>query len=531
VYENNGNLTLKIADFGLAMKVTSPIFTICGTPTYVAPEILSEEGYGLEVDVWAAGVILYIMLCGFPPFRSVNRKQTELFDLIEKCEYEFLEPYWDDVSENAKDLISKILVTGKDKRLSSKQVFDHPWLTQFGLDRNNTLYSIVSPKRNNRFKTTARTVQSIERMKMILKLEREKFITHVHHEEDDTKNHEGDVKQLTVFSEKSVISRENTSDSEKSNEQGGEKTNCVQTNLDHEGADQSKDSHESEGGEKQEVAIEKNAPKELAGTDDADTDSVKDSDSDSNNLLDTNELQANSDHEEKERIQSKDSHESEDGEKQEVAIENTPKELVGTDDADADSVKDSDSDSNSLLDTNNSLKSSEQAKTAESGDVIEPIVSRENTDPAIENVNNNIEEVLKKNDESLHDSDVNDIDEHSSDTDDKDEINTSDKEKFINDNDNDENPSDIDKSVIDQDESASDNDENSPNAEVEEKDKHVSREKSTESLKSLTSPRENSEDNNNNNNVNKDKENISSQESTPGEEAIPQTEITVTGDV
>ena len=60
-----------------------------------APEILSEEGYGLGVDVWAAGVILYIMLCGFPPFRSPNRKQTELFDLIEKCDYEFLEPYWD----------------------------------------------------------------------------------------------------------------------------------------------------------------------------------------------------------------------------------------------------------------------------------------------------------------------------------------------------------------------------------------------------------------------------------------------------
>ncbi|XP_066921483.1 serine/threonine-protein kinase DCLK1-like isoform X2 [Clytia hemisphaerica] len=181
VYEHSGQMSLKIADFGLAMKVTSPIFTICGTPTYVAPEILSEEGYGLEVDVWAAGVILYIMLCGFPPFRSTKRKQTELFDLIEKCEYEFLEPYWDDISNDAKDLISKILVADKDDRLTAKKVFEHPWLTQYGLGRNNTILKL-SPRRTNRFKTAARSIQSIERMKMILKLEREKFID-VHQDE------------------------------------------------------------------------------------------------------------------------------------------------------------------------------------------------------------------------------------------------------------------------------------------------------------------------------------------------------------
>lgn len=178
VYENNGQIALKIADFGLAMKVTSPIFTICGTPTYVAPEILTEEGYGLEVDVWAAGIILYIMLCGFPPFRSPNRKQTELFDMIEKGEFEFLEPYWDDVSSGAKDLISKILVVNKKERLTARQVFDHEWLLQFRLYRNNTLLDIT-PRKINRFKTTAKGVQSIQRMKILLgaKLEREQFIT------------------------------------------------------------------------------------------------------------------------------------------------------------------------------------------------------------------------------------------------------------------------------------------------------------------------------------------------------------------
>lgn len=160
------------------MKVTSPIYTICGTPTYVAPEILTEEGYGLEVDVWAAGVILYIMLCGFPPFRSPNRKQTELFDMIEKGDFEFLEPYWDDVSSGAKELVSKILVVDKKERLTAAQVFNHEWLLQFGLYRNNTLLNII-PRKINRFKTTAKGIQSIQRMKMLLgaKLEREKFIT------------------------------------------------------------------------------------------------------------------------------------------------------------------------------------------------------------------------------------------------------------------------------------------------------------------------------------------------------------------
>ncbi len=65
--KKDGSISIKLADFGLAMEVKVPIFTVCGTPTYVAPEILAETGYGLEVDMWACGVITYILLCGFPP--------------------------------------------------------------------------------------------------------------------------------------------------------------------------------------------------------------------------------------------------------------------------------------------------------------------------------------------------------------------------------------------------------------------------------------------------------------------------------
>lgn len=131
----NGKLQIKLADFGLAMEVTKPIFQVCGTPTYVAPEILVEgggQGYGLEVDNWAIGVITYILLCGFPPFRSQNRDQNELFDIIVRGEFEFLPPYWDNISDSAMDLIRKLLVVNPKKRLTAEQTLKHPWIRSQG---------------------------------------------------------------------------------------------------------------------------------------------------------------------------------------------------------------------------------------------------------------------------------------------------------------------------------------------------------------------------------------------------------------
>ncbi|XP_045068585.1 serine/threonine-protein kinase DCLK3-like, partial [Coregonus clupeaformis] len=93
-HSSDGVRRLKLGDFGLAMVVTEPIFTVCGTPTYVAPEILSETGYGLPVDLWALGVIVYILLCGFPPFRRRDRDQEEMFQLIIEAHLTFLSPYW-----------------------------------------------------------------------------------------------------------------------------------------------------------------------------------------------------------------------------------------------------------------------------------------------------------------------------------------------------------------------------------------------------------------------------------------------------
>lgn len=159
------------------MVVTEPVFTICGTPTYVAPEILHETGdasaeflciicifslwfwfyppgYGVAVDVWALGVILYVLLCGFPPFRSRERDQEELFKLIKQAQLHFPSPYWDSISEGetdindmvsnathvckhifssslcteAKNLVRCLIEVDPTLRLTSEQTLQHPWV-------------------------------------------------------------------------------------------------------------------------------------------------------------------------------------------------------------------------------------------------------------------------------------------------------------------------------------------------------------------------------------------------------------------
>ncbi|KAL4230830.1 Serine/threonine-protein kinase dclk1 [Mactra antiquata] len=125
----DGTKSLKLGDFGLATYTTEELYTVCGTPTYVAPEILSETGYDTKVDVWAAGVIMYILLCGFPPFTSDKNDQEELFESILSGKFEFPSPYWNDVSEQAKDLITNMLIIDPKKRYTAADVTKHDWVT------------------------------------------------------------------------------------------------------------------------------------------------------------------------------------------------------------------------------------------------------------------------------------------------------------------------------------------------------------------------------------------------------------------
>ena len=100
--------------------------TACGTPGYVAPEILKGQKYGKGVDVWSLGVITYILLCGFPPFYDQNN--SELFKQIKAGAYDFPSPYWDNVSEDAKNCIRRMLTVDPSKRITMAQLLEDKWL-------------------------------------------------------------------------------------------------------------------------------------------------------------------------------------------------------------------------------------------------------------------------------------------------------------------------------------------------------------------------------------------------------------------
>nr|XP_014429901.1 serine/threonine-protein kinase DCLK2 isoform X1 [Pelodiscus sinensis] len=155
----DGTKSLKLGDFGLATVVEGPLYTVCGTPTYVAPEIIAETGYGLKVDIWAAGVITYILLCGFPPFRSENNLQEDLFDQILIGKLEFPSPYWDNITDSAKELISLMLQVNVEARYTAAQILGHPWVSDDASQENNMQAEVTGklkqhfnnmlPKQNN----------------------------------------------------------------------------------------------------------------------------------------------------------------------------------------------------------------------------------------------------------------------------------------------------------------------------------------------------------------------------------------------
>ncbi|KAJ8598221.1 hypothetical protein CTAYLR_005529 [Chrysophaeum taylorii] len=117
---------IKLADFGFAKQVNGKsLDTQCGTPGYVAPEILKGTKYGSEVDMWSCGVIVYILLGGYPPFHDDNH--AILYRKIKAADYTFEPQYWEQVSDDAKDLIRKMLVVNPDSRLTADQALRHPW--------------------------------------------------------------------------------------------------------------------------------------------------------------------------------------------------------------------------------------------------------------------------------------------------------------------------------------------------------------------------------------------------------------------
>ncbi|XP_047407968.1 serine/threonine-protein kinase DCLK1 isoform X3 [Sciurus carolinensis] len=118
VYEHqDGSKSLKLGDFGLATIVDGPLYTVCGTPTYVAPEIIAETGSGDDQEV--------------------------LFDQILMGQVDFPSPYWDNVSDSAKELITMMLLVNVDQRFSAVQVLEHPWVNDDGLPENEHQLSVA----------------------------------------------------------------------------------------------------------------------------------------------------------------------------------------------------------------------------------------------------------------------------------------------------------------------------------------------------------------------------------------------------
>eukprot|EP01111_Echinosteliopsis_oligospora_P000685 TRINITY_DN1078_c0_g1_i1.p1 TRINITY_DN1078_c0_g1~~TRINITY_DN1078_c0_g1_i1.p1 ORF type:complete len:326 (-),score=93.55 TRINITY_DN1078_c0_g1_i1:85-1017(-) len=119
---------IKIADFGLSTFVDPQqmLKTACGTPGYVAPEVLLGQGYGKSVDMWSVGVIMYILLCGFPPFYEENI--ALLFEQIIEGNFSFPDPYWTNISDSAKHLIKNLLNVDTDARYTAEQALNHPWI-------------------------------------------------------------------------------------------------------------------------------------------------------------------------------------------------------------------------------------------------------------------------------------------------------------------------------------------------------------------------------------------------------------------
>uniref|UniRef100_A0A8C7JVF6 calcium/calmodulin-dependent protein kinase n=1 Tax=Oncorhynchus kisutch TaxID=8019 RepID=A0A8C7JVF6_ONCKI len=122
---------VKLADFGLAIDVQGDEqawFGFAGTPGYLSPEVLRKDPYGKPVDIWACGVVLYILLVGYPPFWDED--QHKLYQQIKAGAYDFPSPEWDTVTPEAKNLINQMLTINPAKRITADQALKHPWICQ-----------------------------------------------------------------------------------------------------------------------------------------------------------------------------------------------------------------------------------------------------------------------------------------------------------------------------------------------------------------------------------------------------------------
>lgn len=142
---NDNDLThIKIADFGCAKKITGPkcMKTLCGSPQYVAPELLThEDGYNELCDMWSCGVVIYVLLGGYAPF---DAPECELAELITAGNYEFHEEYWDEIPKSARDLIMHLLQVDPEDRYTPSEALECRWLRRKDKDLADSLHESTS---------------------------------------------------------------------------------------------------------------------------------------------------------------------------------------------------------------------------------------------------------------------------------------------------------------------------------------------------------------------------------------------------
>jgi len=163
VYLDNTHEQICVTDFGLSKHMDhtqSKTKTACGTPAFVAPEVLRQEEYGTQVDMWSLGTILYIMLCGYPPF--VERNLPRLYKAIKKGKVVFNKPYWDNISEGAVDCVKGLLNLDLKARLTPSDLLKDKWVNGAEASIVNLQLSEGYHKRFKRFLILSKLKRGIE---------------------------------------------------------------------------------------------------------------------------------------------------------------------------------------------------------------------------------------------------------------------------------------------------------------------------------------------------------------------------------
>lgn len=171
---------IKLTDFGFAnfYSPSNKFVAACGTPLYVAPEILERRAYDCQCDIWSLGVVVYIMLCGYPPF--YGEEEEELYYRIKHAYYDFISPHWDHISDNAKDFIQNCFQLDPSKRIKAKDALKHKWFDAVEKEEHNLAIVQENMKRTIFKRKLIKGVYAViamQRLSRILEVEMQKLIT------------------------------------------------------------------------------------------------------------------------------------------------------------------------------------------------------------------------------------------------------------------------------------------------------------------------------------------------------------------